>query len=436
MKAFLSAVVSIFISVSAAAATETTIYTLPNGMQVILRENHASPLVSSVVVVRAGSKFETAQNNGFTHLLEHMLFNGTEKRTREEFNEGIKDHGGYINAFTRQEMTGYLIVIPREFMEFGLDIQADQLFNSILPEAEFPKERDIVVEEIRKDNDNVENVAQDFFNSVVFAETPYERPVIGYESTIRSVTRDEVMAYYKAHYVPNNMIALIIGDFETPEMKKLVDRYFGKPSAGNMPLSPDFQISFPFGPEIKIKRHPHAENTYIQISFPAPVYSDPNFFAFDVLSQYLNSGESSPLSQALTAGESPLAGEVSVGLEMQKEFSLMNVSVKTDKPENVEPILKKTLEVLQGLPAYRFGQEDIRRVVVPNKVNEIRLEEKLHYYGIMKAPYLATCGYDFLENYVDHLSAVTPELVASVAVRYFADPKYVVCALEPAPEVE
>jgi predicted Zn-dependent peptidase len=436
MKAFVSAALSIFILVSAAAATDTTIYTLSNGMQVILKENHASPLVSSVVVVRAGSKFETVQNNGFTHLLEHMLFNGTEKRTREELNEGIKDHGGYINAFTEQEMTGYLIVMPREFIEFGLDIQADQLFNSILPEAEFPKERDIVVEEISKDNDNTENVAQDFFNSVVFAGTPYERPVIGYASTIRSVTRDEVIRYYKEYYIPNNMTALIIGDFETPEMKKLVERYFGKPPKGAMPISPDFQISIPFGSEIKIKRYPHANNTYIQISFPAPIYSQPDFYAFDVLSQYLNSGESSPLSQALTAGESPLASEVSVNLEIQKEFSLMNVSVRTDKPENVEPILKKTLEVLQGLPAYRFSEQDIRRVVVPNKVNEIRLEEKLHYYGIMKAPYLATCGYDFLENYVDNLSAVKPEQVASIAAKYFIDPKYVACALEPAPEVE
>jgi predicted Zn-dependent peptidase len=418
-----------------ATAGETTMYTLQNGMEIILKENHASPLISSVVVVKAGSKFENDQNNGFTHLLEHMLFNGTTGRTREQLNEGVKDHGGYINAFTRQEMTGYLIVMPKEFIDFGLDIQSDQLFNSILPQAEFPKERDIVAEEIKKDNDNVESVAQDFFNSVIYSGTPYARPVIGYESTIRSVSRDEVMQYYKEYYVPNNMTALIIGDFEIPQMKALVDNYFGKPGKGNAPDSPQFQVSFPFGSEIKVKRYP-TQNTYLQISFPAPLYNDPDFYAFDVLSQFLGSGESSPLSQELTAGENPLASEVSVGLEVQNEFSVMNVSIKADKPEDIGAIVEKTARVLSDLKARIFTEQDVRRVVVPNKVNEIKLEEKLHYYGIMKAPYLATCGYDFLENYVSNLSKVTPQQVTDVAARYFETPRYVASALIPAPEVE
>jgi predicted Zn-dependent peptidase len=418
-----------------AAATETTIYTLPNGMEIILKENHATPLISSVVVVGAGSKFEDERNNGFTHLLEHMLFNGTKHRTREELNEGIKDHGGYINAFTRQEMTGYLIVMPREFIEFGLDIQSDQLFNSVLPESEFPKERDIVAEEIRKDNDNIENIAQDFFNSIIFAGTPYARPVIGFENTIRGVSRDEVLAYYRERYVPNNMTALIIGDFETPKMKKLVARFFGKASAGPLPEAREFPVAFPFGTEIEIKRFP-TDNTFMQISLPAPRYDDPDFHAFDVLVQMLNAGESSPLLQALTGGEQPLASDVSAGLEIQKEFSLLNISIKADKPENLEAIVRKTAGVLKTLPERRFTESDIRRVVVPNKVNEIRLEEKLHYYGIMKAPYLATCGYEFLEDYVENLSRVAPRQVMDAAVKYFSEPKFVACALIPAPEVQ
>ena len=220
--ALLSAVLAVSVS-----AGQTTFYSLDNGMEVILKENHASPLVSSVIIVKAGSKYENEKNNGFTHLLEHMLFNGTETRSREEIDSGIEDYGGYINAFTRQEMTGYLVVMPSEFIEQGLDIQSDQLFHSILPADQFPKERDIVAEEIKKDNDVVGNVATDYFNAVKFAGTPYARPVIGYEETIRNVTRDEVMAYYKRYYVPNNMTAFISGDFETPDMKKLVDKYFG-----------------------------------------------------------------------------------------------------------------------------------------------------------------------------------------------------------------
>ena len=430
MKKFLLAILIILAVVPMVFAGKTTIYTLTNGMEVILKENHASPLVSSVVVVKAGSKYENDQNNGFTHLLEHMLFNGTERRSREEFNEGVRDHGGYINAFTQQQMTGYLIVMPKEFAELGIDIQADQLFHSILPAKEFPKERDIVVEEIKKDNDNVDNIAQYYFNSVIFAGTPYARPVIGYESTIRNVTRDEVMKYYKEHYVPNNMVALIIGDFETVDMLAMVKKYFGAAPKGAVPDLPEFKVSPSYGAEAHMKKYP-TNTSFVQISLPAPLYDEKDYYAFDVLSQMLNAGESSPLFQALNAGEQPLANDISVGLDLQKEYTLMNISVRTDGMANVQAIVDTTLAVLKRLPQRQFEAKDVSRVVVPNKVEEIKLEEKLHYYGIMKAPYLATCGYQFLQDYIEELSKVTPENVKNVAKKYFTDPKYITCAMVP-----
>ena len=417
---------------SMALAGKTTFYTLDNGMKVILKENHAAPLISSVIIVKAGSKFENEKNNGFTHLLEHMLFNGTETKTRKEINEGVQDYGGYINAFTRQEMTGYLVVMPREFIEYGLDIQSDQLFNSILPEDQFPKERDIVVEEIKKDNDVVDNIAYDYFNSVKFAGTPYARPIIGYEETIRNVTRDEVIKYYREYYIPNNMTAFITGDFETPEMRRLVERYYGSVPKGADPVLNEFTISPPFGPKINIKRYP-TRVSYIDISLPGPLYSNNDYFAYDVLSQYLNS-EASPLSNALTGGDSPLATSVSVSLDIQSEFTMMNISIETNNAGNIEKILRETLKVLKELAQKKFSEADVRRVVIPNKVNEIKLEEKLHYYGIMKAPYLATCGYKFLQDYVDNLARVTPDNISDIAKKYFTGPEYVASALAPGKE--
>ena len=424
--------ITLLVTATATLAGKTTFYTLDNGMKVILKENHAAPLISSVIIVKAGSKFETEQNNGFTHLLEHMLFNGTTKRTRRDINEGVKDYGGYINAFTRQEMTGYLVVMPSEFIEQGFDIQSDQLFNSILPADQFPKERDIVVEEIKKDNDVAGNVAYDHFNSIKFEGTPYSRPVIGYEETIRNVTRDEVMKYYKDYYVPNNMTAFITGDFETSIMKRLVEEYYGSVPKGPEPMLAEFVASPPFGTKIHIKRFP-TNVTYIDISLPGPLYSDSDFYAYDVLSQYLNS-DTSPLSNALTGGKNPLAVSVSVGLDIQAEFTMLDVSIRTNRSENIDIIVRETLNVLRGLVEKDFSETDIRRVVVPNKVNEIKLEEKLHYYGIMKAPYLATCGYEFLEDYVENLSKVTPADISAITKKYFAEPQYIASALAPGKE--
>jgi predicted Zn-dependent peptidase len=431
-KSILIIFIALLVTAAPALAGKTSFYTLDNGMKVILKENHAAPLISSVIIVKAGSKFESESNNGFTHLLEHMLFNGTETKTRKEINEGVRDYGGYINAFTRQEMTGYLVVMPREFIEYGFDIQSDQLFNSVLPADQFPKERDIVVEEIKKDNDVVGNIAYDYFNSVKFAGTPYARPVIGYEETIRNVTRDEVMKYYKDYYVPNNMTAFISGDFETDEMKKLVDKYYGRIPGGADPVLSEFTISPPFGAEINIKRHP-TKVSYIDISFPGPLHSESDYFAYDVLAQYLDS-EASPLSNALTGGEDPLAVSVSVSLDIQSEFTMMDISIKTNKPENIDKIVQETLRALKETTETEFGEANIRRVVIPNRVYEIKLEEKLHYYGIMKAPYLATCGYEFLEYYTDNLSKVNPDDISAVAKKYFAEPDYVASALAPEKE--
>ena len=428
MKNCIFVLLMILVGFSVVTATSTSVYTLGNGMEVILKENHAMPLISSVVVVKAGSKYENDQNNGFTHLLEHMLFNGTENRTRLELNEGVKDFGGYINAFTRQEMTGYLIVMPAEFIDQGLDIQADQLFYSILPADEFPKERDIVAEEIKKDNDVDDNVAYDFFNSVLYKGTPYSRPVIGYESSIRNVSRDEVLKYYKERYVPNNMTALIIGDFNTVDMLEKVNRYFGSVPRGALPQFPEFSISPPYENAVNIKRFP-TSTSYVQISLPAPQYSNKDYFAVDILAQYLNSGESSPLYQALISSATPLATELNVGLEMQKEFTMLNINIKADSSANIQNIVTATLTALNEISQRKFTPEELRRVVTPVKVNDIKLEEKLHYYGIMKAPVLATCGIDFLENYLDNLSKVTPAMVEQVALNYLKSPKYVASAL-------
>ena len=161
-----------------AQSSPTTVFKAPNGMDVVLKENHSSPMIASIVFVRSGSKFETDFNNGATHFLEHLLFNGTASRTQEQISDRIKNLGGYINAFTRKEVTGYLSLVPREHIGEALDIQQDMLFNSIFPEDRFPKERKIVIEEIRKDSDSPDYVAELFHDRWAYQGSPYERQVV------------------------------------------------------------------------------------------------------------------------------------------------------------------------------------------------------------------------------------------------------------------
>ncbi|HEX7400617.1 MAG TPA: insulinase family protein, partial [candidate division Zixibacteria bacterium] len=126
---------------SAELGSQAALSTLSNGMQVIMLEKHANPLIACMIYVNAGSKYETDQNNGVTHLLEHLLFDGTKTRTRVDITEGIKTKGGYINAFTQKELTCYMVLMPSDYIEDGLATQSDMLFNSTIPDSELTKER-------------------------------------------------------------------------------------------------------------------------------------------------------------------------------------------------------------------------------------------------------------------------------------------------------
>jgi len=411
-------------------AGETHQITLDNGLVVILKENHSTPMVSSVVCVRAGSKFEDDSNNGFTHFLEHLLFNGTDSLDRIELNEGFKDHGGYINAFTQKDLTGYLFVIPSIYAEYALKTQADQLFNSTLPESEFPKERKIVIEEIKMNYDDPDNQAEMFFDSLIYQGTPYARTVLGPIDVIETIPREEVLAYYKERYLPNNMIALFIGDFKSEEFARLVNQYYGKPQQGALPAEQKFAIDPPYEKNIHYLEYP-GEITKIHCVFPAPYYNEPDYYAFDMLTQILDSGEGSPLYKVLTQGDSPLVNEMSFYLEANKDFSLLHFTATLNDPENIDRVVSVTGGFLANLDGTPFAEQKLRRIVTKNKTDMIYLEEKLHYYGIMQAPMLVNFGYEYINNYVNNLSRIKPSDISIAAQKYLGSKKFLAMAAVP-----
>lgn len=410
--------------------SQAEVYTYPNGMQVVLVKKQANPMIACMVYVNAGSKYEVDANNGVTHLLEHLLFDGTKTRSREDITEGIKAKGGYINAFTGKEVTCYMVLMPSEFIETGLAVQSDMLFNSTVPDTELAKERNVVIEEIKKSEDNVDYQVERFFDSTAYRVTPYVRTVLGSEETISAVPREKILEYYHTYYKPNNMIALVIGDFESERIKGLMQKYYGAVAESQLP--PQAQMTFTPPADRKVAyRKVNSRSTYVNLCLNAPRYDDPDYHAFDMLTEILNSGESSPLKQALTGEDDPLAVEVSAHLETQKEFSSLNISIVTDSPEKVTSILKTTERVLQELASKPPEEKQLRGVIVSSKTHRYYQEEKLHFYGMMAAPFLVTCGWEWWDSYVDNLEKLTPPLVQKAAQKYLSDPKYVATVVTP-----
>jgi zinc protease len=410
--------------------SQATLTTLSDGMQVVMLEKHANPLIACMIYVNAGSKYETDKNNGVTHFLEHLLFDGTKTRSREDITEGIKARGGYINAFTQKELTCYMVLMPSDYIEDGLAIQSDMLFNSAFSDSELAKERKVVIEEIKKDEDNIDDQVETFFDSVAYAGTPYTRPVIGSDANISAITKKEIVDYYHTYYEPNNMIALVIGDFQTDRMKTLLEKYYGGIKAGTIPPPQAVKWTPPSDREVKY-REEKAENTYINMCFAAPRFDDPAYFDFDMLTDILNLEASSPLYQALTQGENPLVTQVSAYLETQKEFSSLNLSFITDSPDKVDSILKTTVNVLQGFAQKPLEQKLLQNVIVSSKTHRYYQEERLHFYGMMAAPVIVTSGWKFWDTFIDNLEKVTPETFQQTSKRYFSDPKYVATVVKP-----
>ena len=409
-----------------------TFYKMPNGMDVILKENHSSPMIASVVFVRSGAKYETDYTNGATHFLEHLLFNGTATRTQEEISDRIENLGGYINAFTRKELTAYMSLVPTEYIGEALDIQQDMLFNSIFPEERFPKERKIVIEEIRKDSDNPAYIAEQFYDRWAYHGSPYARPVLGYENLIATIPRQEIIDYYHAYYQPNNMIVLVIGDFDTPVMKELLENTFGQHPAQALPSRPTINVPAIEGRAVKRTQAAIAE-THVDFHFRVPQFTDPSYYAMTILTEILNERAMSPLQRRLTGGDSPLASDVTASLETQEEFCALHIAVTADSTADADAIIQAVESTIQELPAVDVPPDDIASIVTRLRVEDIFLREKLHYYAIMKAPMLVVTGYDFMDELPDNLARVTLDDIRSAASRQLAADRYVATVVTPKP---
>ncbi len=389
------------------------VLTLDNGMQFLLVENHASPVIASTVVVCTGSRNESIELCGATHFLEHLLFNGTETRTQKQLYDEMDFLGGYNNANTTGDHTNFMILLEKSNFEKGLEIQADMLFHSTLPPDKFEKEKGIVIEEIGKDEDNETYRVEQFFNRVQFAGTPYQWPILGSRRSISRLTREQVWDYYKTYYVPNNMVGIVIGDFNTPDMVELLDRVFGAEPPRTLPPKPHLQPPV-FPPETA------ADNVYVlqgkgtthhlRKAIPAPTRMDEGYHAFLVLMQLLQKD----LERSLVEGETGVTS-VSVGHFVDRDFAFLNIDLTIDPGTDPDEVRGSLSTALENFRDRRFDAEEVQAVVTALRSEDLFYAERPHFYGMLKSDDLAQAGPYFLLRYQEALSAVTPADVQRVA---------------------
>ncbi|MGB7623861.1 MAG: pitrilysin family protein [Terriglobia bacterium] len=408
------------------AATE---WTLPNGLAVVHIRKPSSKILASIVTVNVGSKDENSETSGLSHLLEHMVFDGTQRRSRAEINEGSKRYGGYVNATTRAGFTCYLSIFPAEFAELSLDLQDDMLFHSTLPPQELEKERKVVIEEMKKDRDSPVTRAAEFHDEQLFQGTAYARPVLGFEKTIASVPRSTVLTYYQQHYVPSRMKAMIISPFPAAEVKRWMEKTFGAAGSPDVPLKGASRWTFPTAGAPRYKEE-EVPAVYLDVSLPAPALGDADYFAYDLLTRYLAEGGASPLQRALRMMRPPLVDSVSAELGTEDAFSIWKISMVT-QPTQIPDVLESLRRTLQTIATAGIPAEEMTRLERQVLSQEAILSEQAMYFGFLKAPFMNAKGYSFVAAYPERLRAVTPEAVRRVAEKYFSSPVFFTTALVP-----
>ncbi len=281
-----------------------TTFTLDNGMDVVVIEDHRAPVVTNMVWYKAGSADEPPGSSGVAHFLEHLLFKGTETLAPGEFSKVVAANGGTDNAFTSYDYTGYYQRIAADRLELVMKMEADRMVNLQLDEADILTERDVIIEER---NTRTENDPGALFgeqrNAALYLNHPYGTPIIGWRHEMETLNLQQALAYYEKFYAPNNAILIVAGDVLPEDVRALAEKYFG-PIPANPELGERVRPQEP--PQTAERRlqfkDPRVAQPYVIRSYLAPE-RDPGAqekaAALSLLSEVLGGGQTSVLSKKL-----------------------------------------------------------------------------------------------------------------------------------------
>ncbi len=314
--------------------------TLDNGLQVVtvpMRERESSGVA---VWVRAGARFETPKLSGVSHLLEHMLFKGTKKRTTRRIKEEIEGVGGALNAFTGEESTCYFAKLLAPHFPKALDVLSDMVNNAIISAQELERERTVILEEIRMYRDLPSHHVHDLLSEIMFPDQSLGRPIAGTEETVTALTRGEILAYRDRYYSPRNIVVTVSGPVLHDEVVALARSHFGARKPGQVSRFSPAKLRAGKRSSFLEKK---SEQTHFVMGFHGLPRFHPDRYKLGVLNIVLGANMSSRLFEEVREKRG-LAYEIKSGISMYQDAGSVSVSAGVDaakSPRAVELILRE-----------------------------------------------------------------------------------------------
>ena len=398
-------------------------YTLDNGMQVLVREDHRAPVVVSQVWYRVGSSYEGRGQTGLAHLFEHMMFKGTEAYPEGRFSEIISREGGRENAFTGRDFSAYFEILAADRLPVALELEADRMANLQIEAEALATEREVVLEERRlRTEDRPEGRFGERYAAVAHVGTGYAHPIIGWADDVRDLTVDDLTQWYEAWYNPANAVLVVAGDVDPDDVHALARQYFGDIPARPVPSPNDAEVLDPPGERRIVHRDAQARVAQLRMGYSVPSLAtadDPNApYALLMLATLLDGGDGARLSETLVRG-SGVAAAAGAGYNpmtrLDTEFSLYGVPADGD----VDAVEAGLLQAVQRLREEPVTAEELERARSQLLADHLFQLDSV-FYQAMQLGMLETtgAGWEALGEFEARVRAVTAEDVQAAARRY------------------
>jgi zinc protease len=421
-----------------AAATLVSEYRLPNGLRILVQPDHRAPVVVFMVWYQVGSVDELPGATGVAHVVEHMMFKGTEKVPAGEYSRIIAEAGGRDNAFASRDYTGYFQTLHRSQLPLAMKLEADRMVNLTLSRDEFAKEIRVVMEERRwRTDDRPRALVYEQLAAAAFRAHPYRNPVIGWMHDLVNMTIEDVRKFYDQWYAPNNALLVVVGDVKPEEVYKLAAEHFGPLEKRTLPVRRNHDEPPQHGP-IELTVRAPAELPYVLKAYRAPALRDPDNdwepYALEMLANVLDGHDAARLTRSLVrtqrVASSANASYDGVGRGPGKFY----LSITPSAGRTVQEAEKALRDEIAKLVAEGVTEEELQRVRSQAVASHVFQRDSMFFQARqIGALEMAGLPHRVADLFVEKLKAVTAEQVREVAKRYLVDDGLTVAYLDPQP---
>jgi len=412
--------------------------TLPNGLRLIVKEDHRAPTVVHQVWYRAGSMDESSGTTGVAHVLEHMMFKGTRRFGLGEFSRLVAEAGGRDNAFTSTDFTVYHEQVHRDRLPLAMQLEADRMANLVIRAEEFAREIKVVMEERRRSyEDRPRSLLMENLLATAFAAHPYKWPTIGWMQDLENMSWRDARTWYRQWYAPNNAIVVVVGDVEPQKVRAWARRYYGTLAPKAIPARKMLAEPVQRGLKRVTVKAP-AELPYVRLGYKAPalrdIAKDWEPFAISLLAELLGGSDAARLHQVLVR-ERRIATSVGADYEMiSRGPGMLFVEAAAAQGRSGAELEAGMREVVAGIAADGVTAEELNRAKV-QLLAQLVYKRDSFFAQALELGELEASGlpYRVADRIPERLRTITAQQIQAAAARYLVDDGLTVAQLDPQP---